>query len=119
MYIRNYSPNKKIIGDPTSLKGWKDVFETTDKAEVEEELRKNKIDFTWSKNDDLHLVSREAAVEPHPITGEKVWFNHSQVKPIATVTACRYYFSHLIYPRGRCPSGLGPILSLLLALRDG
>ena len=86
MYIRNYSPNKKIIGDPTSLKGWKDVFETTDKAEVEEELRKSKIDFTWSKNDDLHLVSREAAVEPHPITGEKVWFNHSQVKPIATVT---------------------------------
>ena len=86
MYIRNYSAHKKLLGDPTSMKSWIDVFETDDKENVEEELRKNMIDFTWSKNDHLHLVSREAAVEPHPVTGEKVWFNHAQV--CKSVEAC-------------------------------
>ncbi len=79
MYIRNYSRHKKLIGDPTSLKGWEEVFGTTDKNVVEAELRKTNIDFTWGANDQLHLVGHESAVESHPVTGEKVWFNHAQV----------------------------------------
>ena len=78
-YTRNYNAKKVLLGDPTSLKSWVDVFETADKAEVEDELRKSKLDFTWSKNDSLRIINKEAAVEPHPVTGEKIWFNHAQV----------------------------------------
>ena len=85
MYIRNYTFHKKIIGDPTCLKGWPDVFGTTDKSIVENELKKNKIDFSWGSNDSLHLVSVESGVEPHPLTGEKVWFNHALVYNIIYV----------------------------------
>ncbi len=88
IYIRNFSRHKKLIGDPTSLKGWQDVFGTCDKAEVESELRRSKIDFTWSKGDHLHLVGRESAVEPHPVTGEKVWFNHAQVRALLDSGGC-------------------------------
>ena len=79
MYIRNYNSKKTLLGDPTSLKGWCDVFNTNDKSEVEADLRKNKLDFTWTSGDGLRIVNKEAAVETHPVTGDKVWFNHVQV----------------------------------------
>ena len=80
MYIRNYHAHKKWMSDPTSLKGWSDLFDTQDKAEVEAELRKSKLEFTWSSDDELRIINREAAVETHPVTGDKVWFNHVQVQ---------------------------------------
>ena len=61
------------------LKGWEDVFETDQKEVVEKECRKNGIDFSWNKNDGLSMVHSQTAVERHPDTGEKVWFNHVQV----------------------------------------
>lgn len=79
MYIRNYNTCKRLLSDPTSLKGWRDVFGTDNKAEVEEDLRKNKLDFKWTSDDGLRIVNKEAAVETHPVTGDKVWFNHLQV----------------------------------------
>ena len=80
MYIRNYNTQKRLLSDPTSLKGWRDVFETDSKEEVEADLRKSKLDFTWtSDNDGLRIINKEAAVETHPVTGDKVWFNHVQV----------------------------------------
>ena len=79
MYIRNYHLQKKWLSDPTSLKGWSDVFGTEDKAEVEAELRKSKLDFTWTNGDGLRIINKEAAIETHPVTGDKVWFNHVQV----------------------------------------
>ena len=62
------------------LKGWQDVFGTSDKREVEEDLRNSQLDFAWKKKDGLRIVNREAAVETHPETGDKVWFNHVQVR---------------------------------------
>ena len=79
MYIRNYHFNKKWLSDPTSLKGWHDIFGTEDKAEVEADLKKSKLDFTWTSDDGLRIINKEAAVETHPVTGNKVWFNHVQV----------------------------------------
>ena len=61
------------------LKGWQDVFGTSDKREVEEDLRRSQLDFAWQKRNGLRIVNKEAAVETHPETGDKVWFNHVQV----------------------------------------
>ena len=80
MYIRNYFGKKKLLSDPIMLKGWQDVFETSDKSFIEDELRREGLDFKWKKNDGLQITNREKAVQPHPVTGEKVWFNHAQVR---------------------------------------
>ena len=78
-YVRNYSRSKRLLGDPTALKGWPEVFGSSDKATVEEELRRTGMDFSWGEGDSLRITNHEAAIEPHPITGEKVWHNQSQV----------------------------------------
>lgn len=79
MYIRNYNARKKLLSDPTSLKSWRDVFGTDSKAEVEAELKKNKLDYSWTSDNALRIINKEAAIETHPLTGDKVWFNHVQV----------------------------------------
>ena len=61
------------------MKGWHSVFQTQDKAKVEEELRGSGQDFSW-KGDDLHITSQQTAVETHPVTGQKIWFNHILVR---------------------------------------
>lgn len=80
MYTRNYNCEKALLTDPTMLKGWQDVFETSNKQEVEDDLRNSRLDFAWQRKDRLRIVNKEAAVETHPETGDKVWFNHSQVR---------------------------------------
>ena len=80
MYTRNYNCEKVLLTDPTMLKGWQDVFETSNKQEVEDDLRNSRLDFAWQRKDRLRIVNKEAAVETHPETGDKVWFNHSQVR---------------------------------------
>ena len=79
MYMRNYKGRKTLFVDPTMLKGWQDVFQTEDRDVVEEELRHSGQDFSWS-GDNLTIVGREAAVETHPVTGERIWFNQSGVR---------------------------------------
>ena len=78
MYTRNYTGHKSLLADPTMLKQWQDVFSTRDKGEVEAELRRTSQEFSW-KGDNLKIVGRETSVETHPVTGEKIWFNHSGV----------------------------------------
>ena len=78
--MKNYTRNgKKWSIDPTMLKGWEELFGTTDKTVVDEECRKSNIDITWKDNDAVKLVNREAAIQYHPETNEPVWFNHVQV----------------------------------------
>lgn len=88
MYIRNYHSKKKWLSDPTSLKGWRDIFDTKDKTKVEADLKKSKLDFSWTSDDGLRIINKEAAVETHPISGQKVWFNHLQV---CSVNLMEYY----------------------------
>ena len=80
MFIRNYQKNSSLFGDPTQLKGWPEVFDTEKKEDVEEECRNTLQDFTWKKNGGLRLINRRDAFENHPVTGNRVWFNHLQVK---------------------------------------
>ena len=82
MCIRNYNKSCSLFSDPTQLKGWSEVFGTNKKEVIEEESRSTFQDFTWKKNDGLRLINKRNAFENHPITGDRVWFNHLQVNNI-------------------------------------
>jgi alpha-ketoglutarate-dependent taurine dioxygenase len=76
VYSRYYTPVKSgWLSDPTMMKGWQAVFQTEDKTKVEAELREGGQDFSW-EGDNLRICSQQAAVEVHPVSGEKIWFNH-------------------------------------------
>lgn len=68
MLVRNY-------GDGLSLP-WQTVFHTDDKDILADYCRANKVEVEWK--DDAHLRTRHVrpATRIHPITGQKVWFNH-------------------------------------------
>lgn len=69
MYVRNYGS----LDLP-----WQNVFQTTNKLEVENFCRKEGIEFEWKNN---HLTTRQVcqAVAKHPHTGEMVWFNQAHL----------------------------------------
>jgi alpha-ketoglutarate-dependent taurine dioxygenase len=69
-YVRNYGEGPG--------RSWQDVFRTTDRSVVEEQCRKNFIEFEWKDGDRLRTRSTRPAVVKHPITGEPSWFNQVQ-----------------------------------------
>lgn len=69
LYVRNYNDG---FGLP-----WQDVFQTTDRAEVEEYCRNNGITYEWKEGDRLRTRQVRPAIRRHPKTGEEVWFNHA------------------------------------------
>jgi len=76
--VRNYSgPDGGRRFDPWRLKRWDEMFGTTDHAEIEARCRQEGFEPTWTANDGLRLVSHQAATRAHPVTGERVWHNHS------------------------------------------
>ncbi len=78
--IRNYDgPDAKGKFDLWKLKRWDEMFLTTDKAKVEESCRTNGIEFEWLPGDKLRLFNEQDSFIKHPVTGEGVWFNHTQV----------------------------------------
>lgn len=92
--IRNYSaPGKRSKLNLWELKSWPDIFHTTDKEEVEKQFRKYEVDFAWKENGDLRLTHINDAVVAHPVTKEKVWFNHTQVFNI-DAAPIEYEFIH-------------------------
>ena len=82
--VRNYQKGCSLISDPTQLKGWPEIFDTDSKEEVEQECRNTFQDFTWKKNGGLRLINKRDAFENHPVTGDRVWFNHLQVRRVTT-----------------------------------
>jgi alpha-ketoglutarate-dependent taurine dioxygenase len=78
-YIRNYFSPAQTKKRLFELKKWNDVFKTTDRAIVEKKCMESKTEVQWRENDGLRLVNRGSAVKLHPVTNEKVWFNHTQV----------------------------------------
>ncbi|HEU4596568.1 MAG TPA: TauD/TfdA family dioxygenase [Pyrinomonadaceae bacterium] len=56
---------------------WQSVFETEDKAAVENYCREGGVDFRWKENGGLWLSQVRPAVATHPQTGEEVWFNQA------------------------------------------
>ncbi|MGW3816955.1 TauD/TfdA family dioxygenase [Streptomyces sp. NPDC005046] len=70
-YVRNYGPDLDIP--------WQEVFQTSDRAEVEAYCEQSGTSFEWTGNDGLRTLSRRQALAAHPRTGETVWFNHAHL----------------------------------------
>ena len=79
MHIRNYVRQRGLFTDPSMMKGWEAVFGTKDREEVERELQADNTEHSWGDDDMLRIVNRVPAVEKHPQSGVKVWFNHLMV----------------------------------------
>ncbi len=56
-------------------KTWPEMFETDDRATVEEFCRKQGIEFTWKPDGSIRLVNYTPAAVDHPQTGDRVWYN--------------------------------------------
>ncbi|CAM5464319.1 TauD/TfdA family dioxygenase [Streptomyces abikoensis] len=78
-YVRNYSPGLDIP--------WQEVFQTTDRAEVEAYCRASRTEFAWTGDDGLRTRTVRQAVARHPRTGETVWFNHAHLFHISGLPA--------------------------------
>lgn len=76
LYVRNYGD----IDLP-----WSEVFQTSDKAEVERYCRENALEFEWRANGWLRTRQVNAAVATHPLTGEKLWFNQAHLFHISAL----------------------------------
>lgn len=78
--IRNYNgPAGGGRFDLWKLKRWDEMFQTTDRAAVQASCRENGFEATFYGHDRLRLIHCQPAVIRHPRSGDKVWFNHSQV----------------------------------------
>ncbi|MEV6173518.1 TauD/TfdA family dioxygenase [Streptomyces sp. NPDC051954] len=78
-YVRNYGPD---IDQP-----WQEVFQTTDRAEVEAYCRQSGTEFAWTGEDGLRTTAVRQALSRHPRTGEPVWFNHAHLFHLSNVPA--------------------------------
>ncbi|GGH14287.1 TauD/TfdA family dioxygenase [Mucilaginibacter phyllosphaerae] len=66
--IRNYDPNFSLT--------WQKSFGLNTRAEVEAYCKKADLEFTWKNDAVLKTSCVRDAVHTHPVTGEKIWFNH-------------------------------------------
>jgi alpha-ketoglutarate-dependent taurine dioxygenase len=68
-YVRNLN---KDIG-----LSWEEVFQTTDKSQVEAECNRVGMQFHWKNQDNLELTWIKKAIWEHPKTQASVWFSHA------------------------------------------
>jgi len=66
---------KRRVSDELGL-GWNEIFQVQTKEEVEEQCKKNNIQFHWI-GDILDLSWKGPAIVNHALTGEEIWFNHA------------------------------------------
>jgi alpha-ketoglutarate-dependent taurine dioxygenase len=71
MYMRNYSPRLDLP--------WQQVFQTSERAEVEAYCQEAGIAYEWKEGDGLRTYQVCQAVATHPKTGEQVWFNQAHL----------------------------------------
>src|SRR5262249_10064494 len=71
MYVRNY-------GEGVDM-SWREVFQTNDRADVEEYCRRSGMQFEWKDGDRLRTRYVRQAVVTHPQTGDTIWFNHAHM----------------------------------------
>lgn len=70
-YVRNYGPDVDLP--------WQEVFQTTDRREVDAYCHASGTQTVWSGDDNLRTVADRQAVATHPGTSETVWFNHAHL----------------------------------------
>jgi alpha-ketoglutarate-dependent taurine dioxygenase len=79
MYVRNYGTGLEL--------SWQEVFQTSNKAMVEDYCRKARMEFEWVGADQLRTRQRARVVEAHPRTGELVWFNQAHLFHVSRLSA--------------------------------
>lgn len=77
MYVRNFSEHIGL--------SWKTVFQTEDRALVEQHCRNAGYEFEWRESNRLRTRRVAPAVARHPQTGEHVWFNHATFFHVSTL----------------------------------
>jgi alpha-ketoglutarate-dependent taurine dioxygenase len=79
MYVRNFGPGLGL--------SWQTVFQTGDRARVEQYCAEMGIECAWKGAERLTTRHVRAAIRTHPVTGEQVWFNHAAFFHITTLDA--------------------------------
>ena len=77
LYVRNF-------GDGLGLP-WQVVFQTTERARVEEYCRETGMTCEWKGADRLRTRRVGQAVIQHPVTREMLWFNHAVFFHVSTL----------------------------------
>ncbi|MBC8292507.1 MAG: TauD/TfdA family dioxygenase [Proteobacteria bacterium] len=77
--VRNYCGPAAKSRSPFQLKGWHEMFGTTDRGAVETKCRLEGFEVSWLEGDALRLVHTQSLVRDHSDTGETAWHNHLQV----------------------------------------
>jgi alpha-ketoglutarate-dependent taurine dioxygenase len=76
MYVRNYGS----FGLP-----WHTAFQTSNRAEVEAYCDSHDIQWEWKPDGSLRTRQVRPAMQIHPRTGERVWFNHATFFHVTTL----------------------------------
>jgi alpha-ketoglutarate-dependent taurine dioxygenase len=76
-YVRNFGGG---LGLP-----WETVFQTKERAVMEEYCRSAGIEFEWKEENRLKTQQVRPAVARHPRTGEMVWFNQATAFHVSTL----------------------------------
>ncbi len=79
LYVRNYTPGIDL--------SWQEVFQTSNKHEVENYCNENKIEYTWLDSGGVELITKQKcqATITHPTTHEEVWFNQAHLFHISSL----------------------------------
>lgn len=76
LYVRNYSEIDLH---------WKEVFQTGERAEVEQFCRENHLELQWLDGDRLRTRQINQASAVHPVTGARVWFNQAHLFHVSSL----------------------------------
>lgn len=79
LYVRNY-------GGPLDL-GWREVFQTDDRADVERYCGEQGIETEWGEGDRLRTRQVCQSVFEHPSSGAAVWFNQAHLFHLSALGA--------------------------------
>lgn len=71
MYVRNYGRGLDL--------SWEEVFQTSDRADVEGFCRSQDIAWEWLDDGALRTFQVCQSEMRHPVTGEAVWFNQAHL----------------------------------------
>ena len=79
LYVRNFRPG---LGLP-----WQTVFQSSDRAVVDDYCAGAGIQTEWKDGDRLVTRQIREAVAMHPVTGEMLWFNHATFFHVSTLNS--------------------------------
>jgi alpha-ketoglutarate-dependent taurine dioxygenase len=82
-YVSCYYGKSRVMDFVNSLqpshKSWRDVFETDDRARVEELCREHDFAFEWHDENWIRITQTRPAAIRHPETKEWVWFSQAHL----------------------------------------